>query len=146
MKEDVEEGTPWQWLYKQEIKEYGDLATRFLPSKSVDVKKFDVDNDGKDETIIFLCGVGGNHCPHRIVIVKDNKIVFSVSTGLTDLNISKTETGNGFYVHWVPTEGKWDRGLCCSLGYMKTRFVYDGGKFKPVYEQEVLYFKIENTE
>lgn len=104
------------------------------------------DKDGKDETIIFLCGVGSNHCPHRIIIVKDQEIIFSVSAGLTGLNFSKTETGNGFYMHWVPTEGKWDRGLCCPLGYVKIRFVYDKGKFLPVYEQEVLYFKIENTD
>ena len=96
LKQDVEKDAPWRWLYDQEIKEYGDLATRFLPSESIDVKKFDVDKDGKDETIIFLCGVGGNHCPHRIVIVKDKKIVFSVSSGLTDLSISKTETGQNF--------------------------------------------------
>lgn len=147
IEQDVEIDAPWQWLYKDQIKEYGDLATRFLPDESIDAKKFDVDKDGKDEMIIFLCGVGGNHCPHHIIVVKDQKIIFSVSAGLTGLNISKTETGNGFYVHWVPAEGKWDdRGLCCSLGYIKTRFVYEGGKFIPVYEQEVLYMQIKNTE
>jgi hypothetical protein len=150
LKQDVEEGTPWQWLYEQEINEYGDLATRFLPSeRAVDVKTFDVDRDGKDETIIFLCGVGGNHCPHRIVIVKDKKIIFSVSAGLVDLNLTKSDTGNGFYVGWTPSwdeGGKWNVGLCCTPGYRKTRFVYESKKFKPVYEQEILYFKIENTE
>ncbi|MEK7181022.1 MAG: hypothetical protein AAB738_01645 [Patescibacteria group bacterium] len=147
LKQDIEEDTLWQWLYKEQIAEYGNIATRFLPADYItNLRKFDTDKDGKDEEIIFLCGVGGNHCPHRIVVVKDQKIIFSVSAGLTGLDLSKTETGNGFYVHWVPTEEKWDRGLCCPLGYIKTRFVYKKGKFLPAYEQEVLYFEIKNTD
>jgi len=110
------------------------------------VEKFDIDNDGEDEEILYVCS-GGNHCPHEIAIVKDEKIIFSVSAGLGGLDLTDTKTGNGFYVHWVPTDGKWDeRGLCCPLGYMKTRFVYKDEKFAPVYEQEVLYVQINNTE
>ena len=138
----------WKQWYTEQIKEYGDLADLFwAEGDSISfAKKFDVDLDGKDELVVGLCGIGGNHCPHRIVVMKDQKIIFSVSAGLTGLDLSKTETGNGFYVHWVPTEGKWDRGLCCPLGYIKTRFVYEKGKFLPAYEQEVLYFKIKNTD
>jgi len=132
--------------FEGQIDEFGDLARRFLPDYSItDIERFDVDNDGKDEAIIGLCS-GGNHCPHEMIIVQDEKIIFSVSAGLTGKTISKTETGNGFYVHWVPTDDKWDEGLCCPIGYMKTRFVFENDTFVPVYEQEVLYFKVENTD
>lgn len=147
-KEDPEFWNNWEWKFKEQIKEYGDIATRFLPSYIItDLKKFDVDLDGKEETIISTCGTGGNHCPHKIIIVKDNDIIFFIFAGVV-LSINKSETGNGFYAHWVPwgQEGtKWDTGMCCSPGYIKTRFVYENGKFKPVYEQEVLYFTVENT-
>ncbi len=132
--------------FEHQIDEFGDLAKRFLPDYHItDIKKFDVNNDGKDEAVIGLCS-GGNHCPHEMVIVQGDKIVFSVSAGLTGLDIQKSETGNGFYVHWVPTDDKWDEGLCCPIGYIKTRFVFENDTFVPVYEQEVLYFKVENTD
>lgn len=137
----------WDWLYKDQIKEYGDLAYRFIPEgyTIVGLEKFDVDGDGKNETIISLCGTGGNHCPHQIIVVKANKIIFTADVGLTGLDITKNDSGNGFYMHWVPSEGEeWDTGLCCPPGYMKTRFVYENGSFKPLYEQKVLYFKVNN--
>lgn len=134
----------WKEWYIEQIKKYGNLADRFWADGYTItwVKEFDVDSDGKVEKIVGLCSIGGNHCPHEIIVVKDNKQIFSTSAGLTGRDILKTETGNGFYVHWVPTDGKWDRGLCCTLGYQKTRFVYKDGIFMPVYEQEVLYPKV----
>lgn len=137
----------WDWLYKDQIKEYGDLATRFIYEgyTVVGLEKFDVDSDGNKESIIFLCGTGGNHCPHKIIIVKNNKIVFTLDSGLTGLDLVKDDTGNGFFVHWVPSEGdEWDAGLCCPPGYMSTRFVYEKGKFIPIYEQKVMYTKVTN--
>lgn len=146
---DWEYSKQWVWLYKKQIQEYGNLATRFLLGSNItNLEKFDVDGDGKPETVVYICGTGGNHCPHEIIIIKDNTIIFSVSEGLTGLDLVKSETGNGFYVHWVPLEDgtKWDTGLCCPPGYVSTRFVYENGKFKPVYEQEILYFEVKNTE
>lgn len=145
----LNEGFVYKETFTEQIQKYGTLATRFLTNDYiVDLQKFDVDNDGKDETIVFLCSLGGNHCPHRIMIIKNDMVIFSFSAGLTDRNLIKSETGNGFYLHWVPieTDTKWDAPLCCSPGYMSTRFVYENGKFKPVYEQEVLYFEVKNTE
>lgn len=143
--------TDWKDSYPEQIEKYGDLARRFLPDTFIDVKKIDVDSDGVDESIISLCMVGGNHCPHGIIIVKGDNIIFSTSAGSVDVDIVETKTHNGFYLHWVPgsddsTDKKWSAfGLCCSPGYMKTRFVFEDGKFKPVYEQEVLFFNVENT-
>ena len=139
--------TVWSGTYKDQIKQYGDFARRFIPEgyTIVGLEKFDVDGDGKNETIISLCGTGGNHCPHEIILIKNNKIIFTAFVGLTGLSLTKNDSGNGFYVHWVPSEGEeWDAGLCCPPGYMKTRFVYENGAFKPVYEQKVLYFKVNN--
>lgn len=132
--------------FKRQLDKFGDLARRFLTDYRItEIKKFDVNNDGKNETVIGLCS-GGNHCPHEIVIVQGDKIIFSISAGLTGLDIHKSETGNGFYAHWVPTDDRWDEGLCCPIGYMKTRFVFENDIFVPIYEQEVLYFKVENTD
>lgn len=135
-------------LCSEQVKEYGDLVSRFWDDGYyiTGYKKFDVDGDGKSEEIISLCGIGGNHCPHEIQIVKNGRVIFVVSSGLTGLGIEKTSTGNGFYVHWVPFKGdKWNTALCCPSGYMSTRFVFEDQKFKPIYEQENLYFKVENT-
>jgi len=140
----------WKELYDEQIEEYGDLAKRFLPEDYItNLEEFDVDGDGSKEKIVSICGVGGNHCPHGIVILKNNKIIFNVSAGLTSLNVESTETGNGFYVQWVPTNSKdpkWDIGLCCPPGYISTRFIFDKNKFVPIYEQENLYIKIKNTQ
>lgn len=137
----------WEWLYKDQIKEYGDLARRFIPENYTifNIEKFDVDGDGKNETMISLCGTGGNHCPHKIILVKNNKIIFTAGEEFVGLDLNKSDSGNGFYMHWTPLEGEeWDTGLCCPPGYMKTRFIYENGLFKPVYEQKVLYFKVNN--
>lgn len=136
-------------FFTEQIQKYGTLAARFLSDDYiVNLQKFDVDSDGELETIVSICSAFGNHCPHKIMVVKNDTVIFSFSAGLTGRNLIKSETGNGFYVHWVPLdEGtKWDTGLCCPPGYISTRFVYEKGKFKPVYEQEVLYFEVKNTE
>lgn len=145
----LDEGFVYKESFTEQIQKYGALATRFLTDDYIiNLQKFDVDSDRKDEAIVFLCSIGGNHCPHRIIVIKNDAIIFSFSAGLTDRNLIKSETGNGFYVHWVPIENgtKWDAPLCCSPGYISTRFVYENGKFMPVYEQEVLYFEVKNTE
>lgn len=135
--------------FNEQLNEYGDFAKRFLPEYTItEIKKFDVDNDGKDEYIIGVCDLGGNHCPQKIVIVKDDKIIFSTVAGVSNPEIVETGTSNGFYIVWVPsadTGAKWDVGLCCSIGYIKTRFAFEGLRFVPVYEQEVLYINVRNT-
>jgi hypothetical protein len=135
--------------FKEQLTEYGELAQRFLPNYYItSIKKFDVDNDGENETIIGICS-GGNHCPDKIIIVKDDTIIFTTHAGAVGPKVTKSNTSNGFYVEWAPwlNDGsKWDTGLCCLPGHMKTRFIFENDKFIPVYEQEVLYFKVENTD
>lgn len=140
----------WKELYDEQIKKYGDLAKRFLPVDYItNLQEFDVDGDGVKEKIVSICGVGGNHCPHKIIIIKKDTIIFDVSAGLTSLDLKNSDNGNGFYVQWVPTNStdpKWDVGLCCPPGYISTRFIFDKNKFVPIYEQENLYIKINNTQ
>lgn len=136
----------FQESFKKEINKYGKIATRFLPDDDItNLEKFDVDGDGKPETIISTCSNGGNHCPHEIIIVKNNKIIFSVSPGITDNELTKSDTGNGFYVNWTPVKNG-DRGFCCPISQIRTRFVYEKGKFIPVYEQKVIYFDVNNAD
>lgn len=147
LKKIISEAPDYESVYRDQLRDYGNIATRFLPTDSISgLRKFDVDNDGKDETILSLCGVGGNHCPHYIIVVRGQNIIFSSYAGLYNKDLAKTDTANGFYLHWTSTEGNWDDGACCTLGYKKTRFVYEDNKFIPVYEQEVKYFKVKNSE
>ncbi len=134
--------------FEEQLDTYGELARRYLPDYYItDIKKFDIDGDKKVESIISLCG-GGNHCPDRVIIVKDGRTIFSTIAGVVGPKVVASPTSNGFYVEWAPHHvndgSKWDVGLCCIPGYIKTRFVFSGGKFTPVYEQEVLYLRVED--
>lgn len=136
--------------FESQITKYGEYAQRYLPDDVItSIELFDVDNDGVKETIISLCSLGENHCPHKVVVIKENRILFQTTAGATGPNIIDSGFGNGFFVTWSPWSNngdKWDVGLCCMPGYMKTRFVYENGSFVPVYEQEVLYFRVENID
>ena len=71
------EDDPWSKAYTRQVQEYGDLATRFLSigDEISWTEDFDFDGDGEDELAVALCGLWGNHCPHRIIIVKDERII-----------------------------------------------------------------------
>jgi len=117
-------------LFTEQISKYGDIARKFLPENIItSVENFDVDKDGIDEKIISICGLWGNGCPHRILVVKNNQIVFSTN----GLSVLKTESNNGFTIVW-------QKEYKDPYGEMRTRFVFDDGKFIPIYEQEVKYF------
>ena len=133
-----DDGT-YHYFYAGDIKEFGDVARRFIDESLgiAKVRKFDVDMDGKDETIITLCGYTTNGCPHKFIIMKDNKVIFSVDQGGRHLNLVRSETGNGFTVHWAPivgTEEEMERSYCCPTAHMETTFIYKNGTFKPVFE------------
>lgn len=130
----------------EQIEKYGDLARSFLPDDGiVFLNKFDVDADGSEETIIGICGDGGNHCPHKIIIVKEGKIIFSTWGSMSTKEMISSDTPNGFFIKWANDEQE-NQGFSSPSGYMKTRFVYEDGKFVPVYEQEILYVEVKNTD
>lgn len=72
---------PWVKLYEQQVREYGDFATRFLFEYYItSLTQVDIDEDGEDETMVFLCGVWGNHCPHKMIVIDNGGIIFSADS------------------------------------------------------------------
>ncbi|MFH1244778.1 MAG: hypothetical protein V1487_04395 [bacterium] len=86
--------------------------------------KFDVDNDQKDETILFA-NTAMNHTPNVAVIVEDGFIIFKVQGA--NIDISEVGDHNGFFLSEAVD---WDTGE-----HKTTRYIYDGEKFAPVWFQ-----------
>ena len=73
----------------------------------------------------------------RTDIIKNDTIIFSL--GEDESYIKPADTNNGFFVEWrIPD----DTPRCCPEGYRRTRFVFQDGKFIPIYEQEIRYMKV----
>lgn len=127
-------------LAKENYKEYGTLATNYLPNYHIiAVKSFDIDNDNRPETIVVYnytkrVDAGSYHSD----IIKDNHIIFSVQED--NSSIIPADTANGFYIEW--RSGKIFGARCCPEGFVRTRFVFKNGEFVPIYEQEVKYLKV----
>lgn len=125
----------------QSIKDYGDLARRFVgfPEEGLyidSVEYVDVTGDGSDEQIISLTQMGSNVIGAGHIVVKDNQIIFE--SGLTSFStFTPAENGKGFLLEWDDNYKKRD-------GFMLTKFIYDNEKFVPVYEQQVRYVRINN--
>lgn len=134
------EGDDSVWLEYADsnFKEYGQIAVNFL-AESQDIElsdDFDVDNDGIKEKILGLNYIGrADGGSFNAAIIKNGKVIFTVSENKSF--IVPADTTNGFYVEWKSPND--DSALCCQTGYIRTRFVYENGKFVPVYEQEVRY-------
>ena len=134
------EGDDSHWLTYTDsnYKEFGQIAVNFLADfQDIEFSdSFDVDDDGIKEKILGLNFIGrADGGSFRAAIIKDGKIIFSVTEDKSF--IVPADTSNGFYVEWK--DPKDDSALCCQTGYIRTRFVYEDGKFKPLYEQEVRY-------
>ncbi len=119
------------------------LSSIDASSYSVEKKTISAEGDGSKETVEFLCSTGGSSAGTcgEAYIVKGNTVIFH-ATDDHRVDILPSPTGNGFYVKsendvLQPAE-------CCALGYVKTRFVYDGKEFKPIYEQTVYYLNVQN--
>lgn len=137
--------TTWevgQERYEGQVAEYGDLAVRFwADGSSISfVKEFDVTDDDVAERIVGLCDIWGNHCPHEIIIIQDDRQIFSTTAGLAykDIVEVEAEDGNGFYLLWDSEEMRVN-GLAQPLGHIKTHFAYKDGQFQPVFSEEVIY-------
>lgn len=140
------EDSYWVKEFEKQYQEYGQMAVHFW-DKFLDIEifdTFDVDSDGIKEKILGLNSVGrADGGSYNVAIVKGNNVIFSVDED--NSFILPHETGNGFYVEWRnPTD---ESARCCSTGFLRTRFVYEDGKFVPIYEQEVRYFMVgSNTD
>lgn len=139
--------------WNEVVGEFGDFGARFLSGEYDGAKwdvavieEADVDNDNQKEKIVYM-SENLDHFDQRILIIKDQKIIFSINSSRdSSSRIIPSKTGNGFYLKWVDFNKHYeDTGYCCPKGYMKTRFVFENRKFKPAYEQEILYTDVENV-
>jgi len=104
----------------------------------------DVNLDGVPELILSI-DTGGNHPPLAYYIVEGKQIIFTGGFDTLLLSgIEPSSDGNGFTLNWVDNKHLIGRGLCCALGYTSTRFIHENGEFRPIYEQDNRYFKVEN--
>lgn len=136
--QETENNSLWLNEVDKNYKNYGQIAVHFLDNfQDIEMfDSFDVDGDGVKEKILGLNFVGrANGGSYNAAIVKDNKVIFFVEED--ESFIVPADTSNGFYVKWRSPDD--DSARCCPRGYIKTRFVYEGGKFKPLYEQDVRY-------
>jgi hypothetical protein len=123
-----------------DIQKYGDLARRFVgvvgEGWSIDSANYsDVDKDGKKETLLSLSLTGANIIGQRDVVIKGDKVIFSTDQ-TTFSTLTPAKNGNGFFLQWADNFKKRD-------GYVTTRFIFDGNKFVPVYEQKTRYIRIK---
>ena len=129
---------------RENYQDYGALATNYLPDYYIAyLNEFDVDGDGKKETIVDYNVTGAaDGGSFNSDIVKDGRIIFSVEED--NSSIVPADTNNGFYVEWA--NGDFGSPRCCAEGKMRTRFVWRDNEFVPIYEQEVRYLKIGKEE
>lgn len=93
-----------------------------------EIDKFDVDNDGKDETIMGA-DLYMNHRPHMAMIVKNGNLIFEASGG--GIGIKKVYENTGFTL-----EEEVDR----TMGeYLITRYIPKDGGFMAIWTQKICY-------
>lgn len=123
------------------IRKYGSIASRYTggPGEGIlihDIKYADLDKDSKNETIVYISETGANVGTEWVVVIKDNKEIFSTSNFIYSTLIP-AKNGNGFSLEWSETK-KYD-------GYMTTKFVFEDGKFVPIYEQLTRYIRVPDS-
>ena len=121
--------------YSSDIIEFNSKPNFSIFSKD----EFDVNADGKSESIISLAENGVNHPPHYWQILKSGMVIFTFNEFMA--KIYSSDTNNGFFIEWYP-EKVFDQGLCCPSGLTRTRFVYQDNQFVPVYEQDIVFLKV----
>lgn len=124
---------------ERNVDKYGDLARRFVGKAGEgwlidDIITIDLENDGKKEKLITMIEMGANIIAGRNIIVKDDKIIFATDPD-TFSQIVIANNKKGFFVQWDDNFKRRD-------GYMVTRFIHDGEKYIPVYEQQIRYVRI----
>jgi hypothetical protein len=122
----------------QSIEKYGGLARRFAGEPGLGlslyaVEKVDVTDDGEQELILSINQMGANVVGKKNVIVKDNQIIFSTALDFFSV-LTPAENNNGFFLQWSDNFKFRD-------GFVTTRFIYNGEKFVPVYEQLTRYVR-----
>lgn len=136
--QETEDNSSWLEEVDKNYKSYGQMAVHFLADfQDIEMyDSFDVDGDGVKEKILGLNSVGrADGGSYEAAVVKGDKVIFVVRED--ESFIVPADTSNGFYVEWRDPNDESAR--CCQQGYKRTRFVYEDGKFKPLFEQDVRY-------
>lgn len=99
----------------------------------------DTDGDGKKEEIFITSNKLVNHPPHNAYISKNGSIFLHIP--LQNGSVEPVKNGTGFYVK----QQNYDNGLgaCCPGGYRVYRVIFEDNSYKPVWEQDVEYLKVE---
>ncbi len=103
---------------------FGEKLYVVSPNDAWTERKFDIDNDKKDERILSA-DIAMNHTPNLAVIVKDGYIIFKAKGA--NIYINEIGDHNGFFLN---ENLDWNTGE-----YRTTRYIYKEGKFIPVWYQ-----------
>lgn len=100
--------------------------------KGWDERKFDVDDDGKEERILSA-NVAMNHTPHIALILKDNRVIFRAEGA--NIWIEDDYEGRGFTLH---------KTIDWNIGESETvRYLPKDGGFIPVWKQKACWVHFE---
>jgi len=119
--------------YSNEERDY-DEKVIMKPDFGVEpiVREADLDADGIKETVVVKAASLKNS-PHQLFVIKDKKIVFEISP-MSYVGYDPSPASNGFYLYATPN-GE------VGTGYRVIRVVSKEGKFVPVWQQKVRFFK-----
>ena len=119
-----EETLPLKEKFDPTKSPYGEELYVVLPNDAWIERKFDVDNDQKNERILSA-DIAMNHTPNLAVIVKDGYVVFKAKGA--NVYIKEVGDNNGFFLN---ENVDWNTGE-----YKTTRYIYKESKFIPVWYQ-----------
>lgn len=119
--------------YSNEERDY-DEKIMMKPDFGVEpiVREADLDADGIKETVVVKAASLKNS-PHQLFVIKDKKIVFE-SSPMSYVGYDPSPASNGFYLYATPDSE-------VGTGYRVIRVISKDGKFVPVWQQSVKFFK-----
>ena len=139
--------TVFSSLYVIQHQTYGEIGKRYAGKmQNIYITEADATNDGIPEQILGVSDTAGNHPPHRYQIVQNERIIFEAGVSTLVWELDPHPTQNGCVLKWLDEKHLEGRSLGYPLGYTATRFVFDDGKFVPIYEQDNRYFQVENSD
>ena len=120
-------------VYNNQVQDYDEekMMSRDFGMEPI-VREADLDNDGVAERVILKASSLKNS-PNVLYVVKDDKIVFE-SAPMSFVGYSPSPASNGFYLDATPDDE-------VGTGYRVIRIVWKDGKFVPVWQQRVRFFK-----
>lgn len=137
--------------YNRILKEFSVFGTRFMNLDNYDheqtsrwdiykIDNIDIDNDNEAEKIVYLSEFV-DHYDEEILIIKNNKIIFSLGSDKESLvKITSTENNKGFYVEWRNLDKYYKLNTEIKN---RTKFMISDSLYKPIEESEILSIQIE---